>query len=189
MRHILIIFVICASLSACVTRRVNVSEPFVSTSVEDSLQQRRQQQRIKKRLSKPHMRESNLYFDDSQATLSLRVMVAPASDDNQRHGGDSALKETAREVVSSYQILIQSRNHPDLMIESIALKSSSQSFFLPVSSINSAEGISFYVDIVGEQAAKINSNENYLLAFSYQGRTISAVIVQHQLSNIIESLR
>ena len=189
MRYILIIFVICVSLSACVTRTVGVSEPFVSTSVEDSLQQRRQTQRINKRFSKPQMRESSLYFDKGQATLSLRAMVISAYPSSRLDVGELELKEAGREVVASYQILIQSRNNADLMIETIALKSSSHSFLLPMSSINTVEGISFYVDIVGEQAEKINSDENYLLVFSYRRRSISAVIIQHQLSNVIESLQ
>lgn len=189
MRLTFIIVVICVLLSACVTRTVSVSEAVVSTSVDDSSQQRRQEQRIKKRISKPQIRESSLYFDNSQATLSLRAMVIPASQESQLHLGDVGLKEPEREMVSSYQILIQTRNKPGVTIGSIALRSPSLSFSLPMSSINSTGGISFYVDIVDEQAARINSGENSLLVFSYQGRTISAVIVQHQLSNIIESAK
>lgn len=187
MRLTSIFVVICALLSACVTRTVSVSKPVVTTSVDDSSRQRRQQQRITKRIEKPQIRESSLYFDNSQATLSLRAMIIPPAPDHRSSSGDVVFDEANREIVSSYQILIQSRNSSGLVIESVALRSPSQSFSLPTNSINSAGGTSFYVNLAGEQAASINSDENSLLVFSYQGRTISAVIVQHQLSNIIES--
>ncbi|GAB1264723.1 hypothetical protein NBRC116493_04500 [Aurantivibrio infirmus] len=180
MRNIFLIIVICSSLSACVTRTVFVSEPVISTSVEESPQQRRQEEWIKKNVEKPQYRESALFFDSRKATLSLRAAVLPAS-----RGAVNDGASLSRERVISYQILIQTEETE--RVESIILRTPSKSFPLEAKRLVSPLGQNIYIELSGDDATEINPNEDALLVFMYKGKLVSAVIIEHQLSNVIES--